>query len=80
MPHSSPYHTRRFERTGKRDEIFLATKFGFTATGVDGSPEHVRECIAQSLKKLRTDYVDLYYAHRTDPTVPIEVSKFDFNV
>ncbi|KZP12781.1 Aldo/keto reductase [Athelia psychrophila] len=63
---------RWFERTGKRDEIFLATKFGMTANGVKGSPEYVRECIAQSLKNLRTEYVDLYYAHRSDPKVPIE--------
>ncbi|KZP18083.1 Aldo/keto reductase [Athelia psychrophila] len=63
---------RWFERTGKRVEIFLATKFGFTANGVNGTPEHVREAIAQSLKNLRTDYVDLYYAHRSDTKVPIE--------
>ncbi|KZP17533.1 Aldo/keto reductase [Athelia psychrophila] len=63
---------RWFKRTGKRDEIFLATKFGMTDNGVNGSPEHVRECIEQSLKTLGVDHVDLYYAHRSDPKVPIE--------
>lgn len=64
-------------RTGKRSEIFLATKFGYAPhrkTGVDGSPEHMRESFETSLRRLGTDYVDLYYLHRPDPEVPIEVT------
>lgn len=64
----------RFKRTGKRDEIFLATKFGFTANGVVGTPQHVKEAAAKSLKALGVDHIDLYYAHRSDPKTPIEVS------
>ncbi|KAI9455551.1 NADP-dependent oxidoreductase domain-containing protein [Boletus coccyginus] len=68
-----------FKRTGKRDQIFLATKFGFvhdrpTKHGVDGSPKNVEESINQSLQRLGVDYVDLYYLHRADPEVPIEVT------
>ena len=61
----------RFERTGKRSEIFLATKVGFVVGGtadksvaIDGSPEHVRKALLESLKRLRTDYIDLWYLHR----------------
>jgi aryl-alcohol dehydrogenase-like predicted oxidoreductase len=54
----------RFKRTGKRSEIFLATKFGFTAEGARGDPEYVREQLNISLKRLGTDYIDLYYQHR----------------
>ena len=64
---------------GKRDQFTIATKFGFevddneTYTGqFNGRPEYVRKSIERSLKNLRVDYVDLYYLHRMDPTVPIE--------
>lgn len=50
----------------------MATKFGNTKDGVKGSPEHVKEAIDASLKRLGTDYVDLYYQHRVDRTIPIE--------
>lgn len=66
----------RFKRTGKRNEIFLATKFGATSDynrPINGSPEYVREAVARSLKNLQTDTIDLYYLHRPDKTVPIEV-------
>jgi len=56
----------RLKRTGKRDKIFLATKFGITpgtGNGVNGKPEHVRLCITQSLEKLGVSTVDLYYLH-----------------
>ncbi|KAJ2520758.1 hypothetical protein GGI11_000783 [Coemansia sp. RSA 2049] len=46
--------------------------FGDCITGANGKPEYVRECIEKSLKSLDTDYVDLYYMHRMDPTTPIE--------
>ncbi|MEO5583271.1 MAG: aldo/keto reductase [Saprospiraceae bacterium] len=62
----------------KRDKIFLASKFGFkpyiegSFTGVDCSPAHIRIAIENSLRRLKTDRIDLYYAHRLDPNVPIE--------
>ncbi|HEY0298175.1 MAG TPA: aldo/keto reductase [Arachidicoccus sp.] len=64
-----------------RDKIFIATKFGFTSmsigdgkfqSGFDGSPKHVKEAAEASLKRLAIDTIDLYYAHRVDPNVPIE--------
>ncbi|KAF9260258.1 Aldo/keto reductase [Marasmius fiardii PR-910] len=61
-----------FKRTGKRNEIFLATKFGATATGGRGDPEYVKEQCALSLNRLGVDQIDLYYAHRIDTTRPIE--------
>jgi aryl-alcohol dehydrogenase-like predicted oxidoreductase len=64
---------------GRRDEVFLATKFGLVRapgdlanTGVNGSPEHVRNSIDGSLQRLGVDHVDLYYLHRVDPETPIE--------
>ncbi|EKM54066.1 uncharacterized protein PHACADRAFT_196501 [Phanerochaete carnosa HHB-10118-sp] len=65
-----------FARTGKRSDIFLATKFGYgLATGIpNGSPEYMREQFAKSLRLLGTDYVDLYYLHRMDTTIPIEIT------
>ena len=61
-----------------RKKIFIATKFGFRTdgsgrlTGFDGSPAHLKECIENSLRRLKTDVIDLYYAHRIDPNVPVE--------
>lgn len=69
-----------------RDKVVIATKFGFKVSGadftgdgkwLDGSilnsrPEHIREAIDGSLRRLRTDHIDLYYQHRVDPRVPIE--------
>ena len=61
-----------------RDQVVIATKFGFTF-GADNKqqilnsrPEHIRKVVDQSLKRLRTDVIDLYYQHRVDPAVPIE--------
>ena len=56
--------SNRFKRTGKRDDIFLATKFGFTPQGIRGDPEHAKEQLQLSLDRLGVDYVDLYYLHR----------------
>ncbi len=63
---------------GRRDKIILATKFGVKRAkdgswlGISGSPEYVKESCDASLKRLGTDYIDLYYQHRPDPDVPIE--------
>ncbi|SFH85975.1 Predicted oxidoreductase [Pseudomonas syringae] len=63
---------------GKREGIYLASKFGIVrgddphARGVNGSPAYIRQSIDASLKRLNTDYLDLYYQHRVDPKVPIE--------
>lgn len=61
-----------------RDQVVIATKFGFTLSpegkqiGVDSRPEHVKEVADASLKRLKTDHIDLFYQHRVDPDVPIE--------
>src|SRR4051812_19772744 len=61
-----------------RDRVVLATKFGFAfdqdgnQTGVSSRPEHVRAAVEGSLRRLRTDAIDLLYQHRVDPNVPIE--------
>ena len=63
-----------------RSEVVIATKFGFeldpsgerTWLGVDSRPEHIKEVAEASLKRLKTDYIDLFYQHRVDPDVPIE--------
>ena len=64
---------------GRRDEVVLATKAGLVVEDVatfklvrDGRPEHVREAIDASLRRLRTDHVDLYQLHRVDERVPVE--------
>lgn len=60
-----------------REDIVLATKFGISMSDgeqiVDANPEGIRKSLEGSLKKLRTDYVDLYYLHRVDINTPIEV-------
>jgi aryl-alcohol dehydrogenase-like predicted oxidoreductase len=71
--------------SGKRDGVIIATKFGFTfrpggggssggggVTGLDSRPQHVREAVEGSLRRLATDRIDLLYQHRVDPAVPIE--------
>lgn len=57
-----------------RDEVVIATKFGFDLQkgGLTSRPDHIRKVVEGSLKRLRTDRIDLYYQHRVDPTVPIE--------
>jgi aryl-alcohol dehydrogenase-like predicted oxidoreductase len=63
---------------GRRDRITLATKFGVSRgedgswQGTKGSADYVRACCDASLKRLRTDHIDLYYQHRVDPDTPIE--------
>ncbi len=58
-----------------RDQVKIATKFGFAIDGtiaLNSRPEHIKKVVEQSLKRLRTDRIDLYYQHRVDPNVPIE--------
>jgi aryl-alcohol dehydrogenase-like predicted oxidoreductase len=58
-----------------RDKVKIATKFGFSidgTIGLDSRPEHIKKVIEESLRRLRTDHIDLYYQHRVDPVVPIE--------
>src|SRR5262249_43399754 len=62
---------------GRRDKVVVATKFGFRIGGperygLDSRPEHVKEVAEASLRRLRTDRIDLFYQHRVDPAVPIE--------
>jgi aryl-alcohol dehydrogenase-like predicted oxidoreductase len=62
----------------KRAEVTIATKFGFQikdgkVTGTDSSPTRIREAVQASLRRLRTDHIDLLYQHRVDRNVPIEV-------
>jgi aryl-alcohol dehydrogenase-like predicted oxidoreductase len=63
---------------GRRDQVILATKFGSVRgkdgsfLGVNGKPEYVKQACEASLKRLNTDYIDLYYQHRVDPNTPIE--------
>ena len=61
-----------------RDRVVIATKFGFTfgednkQQNLNSRPEHIREAVEGSLRRLKTDVIDLYYQHRVDPDVPIE--------
>jgi len=62
----------------RRDRVVIATKFGFKfddkggLAGQDSRPEHIREVVEASLRRLRTDHIDLLYQHRVDRAVPIE--------
>ncbi|KAF0392118.1 aldo/keto reductase [Gigaspora margarita] len=62
----------------RRHDVFLCTKFGIIRspdgqiTGINGTPNYVREACEKSLKRLDVDYIDLYYQHRVDPNTPIE--------
>jgi aryl-alcohol dehydrogenase-like predicted oxidoreductase len=59
-----------------RDKVVIATKFGFqegdATKGMDSRPEHIRQVAQASLKRLKTDRIDLFYQHRVDPNVPME--------
>jgi len=68
-----------FKKSGKRGEIFLATKFGFgpvvgRSRMLKGNPDYVEEAFNKSINRLDVESVDLYYLHRADPTVPIELT------
>ena len=77
-----------FASTGRRSEVFLATKFGAFEPLPDGAsptaranaslnqnskPSYIKRALERSLSQLQTSYIDLYYQHRVDPDVPIEV-------
>src|SRR5437762_8405226 len=63
-----------------RTQVVIATKFGWAPNPEDGGkwsaldsrPEHIKEAVEGSLKRLKTDVIDLYYQHRVDPNVPIQ--------
>src|ERR1700681_3153164 len=66
-----------------REQVMIATKFGFDLSGTDNRPgaaglnsrpEHIKEAVEGSLKRLRVETIDLLYQHRVDPNVPIEAS------
>lgn len=62
---------------GRREEVIIATKFGFNlddgvVRGVNSHPRQIRKVCDQSLKRLKTDRIDLFYQHRVDPAIPIE--------
>jgi aryl-alcohol dehydrogenase-like predicted oxidoreductase len=60
-----------------RDKVFIATKFGFRASPenpfqLDASPAYMKKAVTESLRRLKVETIDLYYAHRIDPNVPVE--------
>jgi aryl-alcohol dehydrogenase-like predicted oxidoreductase len=61
-----------------REKVFIATKFGFRSdttgklTSFDGSPDYLKQAVEASLRRLQVDTIDLYYAHRVDPNIPVE--------
>ncbi len=76
-PHTNEELIGKF-LVGRREKVVLATKFGLQGSSVtgeqriNGRPEYVRTACEASLKRLGTDYIDLYYLHRLDPETPIE--------
>ncbi|WOH12374.1 hypothetical protein DCAR_0831877 [Daucus carota subsp. sativus] len=77
-PHTNEILISKALKDGVRDKVQLATKFGIRMDGeirvVQGDPEYVRACCEASLKRLEIDFIDLYYQHRIDTQVPIEVT------
>jgi len=79
-PHKNEVLVGKFMKD-KREKILLATKFGIVrdpnnpaVRGLNGKPEYVTSACDASLKRLNTDYIDLYYLHRVDPSTPIELT------
>ncbi|KAI3523578.1 hypothetical protein L1887_01803 [Cichorium endivia] len=79
-PHTNEILVGKALKGVKREDVQLATKFGvklgesFDQAEVHGEPEYVRACCEASLKRLDVDYIDLYYVHRIDKNVPIEIT------
>ena len=78
-----PFHNEKLVAkalAGRREQITLATKFGIQRNdkgewlGINGKPSYIKASCEASLKRLGTDYIDLYYQHRIDPDVPVEDS------
>lgn len=67
---------------GRRQEVFLATKFAIDRSGstmkINNSPEYLTKACDASLERLGTDYIDLYYCHRIDPTVYVIIEIVSF--
>lgn len=59
---------------GRREQAIIATKFSYTPNyeSISGHPDYVKKVVEDSLRRLNTDYIDLYYQHRVDPQIPIE--------
>ncbi|MBB3112441.1 aryl-alcohol dehydrogenase-like predicted oxidoreductase [Paenibacillus phyllosphaerae] len=59
---------------GRREQAVIATKFSYTPNyaSLSGHPDYVKQAVEESLRRLNVDYIDLYYQHRVDPSVPIE--------
>ncbi|KAG5232625.1 perakine reductase [Salix suchowensis] len=81
-PHTNEILVGKALKHLPREKIQLATKFGIVPKGsdlrnsaVNGSPEYIRACCNASLKRLDLDYIDLYYQHRIDTSVPIEETR-----
>ncbi|GAB4851845.1 hypothetical protein Ancab_031244 [Ancistrocladus abbreviatus] len=77
-PHTNEILIGKALKGGLRKKVVLATKFGYRIVNgektICGDPAYVREACEASLKRLGVDYIDLYYQHRVDTTVPIEVT------
>ncbi|KAH0579743.1 Aldo-keto reductase yakc [NADP+] [Termitomyces sp. J132] len=76
--HSEDLIGKWFTGTGRRSEIFLATKFGAfdptkTTRKPNSKPSYIVQQLKKSMERLQTEYIDLYYQHRVDPEVPIEI-------
>jgi aryl-alcohol dehydrogenase-like predicted oxidoreductase len=74
-PSSAGAQSTRRALAPVRDKVAIATKFGFKidgTNGLDSRPERIRRVVEESLRRLRTDRIDLYYQHRVDLSVPIE--------
>lgn len=77
-PHKNEELLGQWLKNHERTSIIIASKFGFTwnaegqLSGVNSKPAHIKQSIEGSLKRLKTDYIDLYYQHRLDPETPIE--------
>ncbi|KAK9292373.1 hypothetical protein L1049_020340 [Liquidambar formosana] len=76
--HANEYLVGKALKELPREKIQIATKFGVvkgdTQLSANGSPEYARECCEGSLQRLSVDYIDLYYQHRIDTSIPIEVT------
>lgn len=75
-PHTNEILIGKAIKGFPREKVQIATKFAFEAEtwNIRGDPEYIRKSVAGSLKRLDVDYIDLYYQHRVDPKVPIEIS------